>query len=190
MSKLKFCFSIEIKQNRKKKEHEDGSGVIGYEIKTDSIKHPQIHNQTIHLNINRFNHRHWHVFYCQQKLCGEIKTVNFCSDKPIIGIMAINGSMHTVLPSQPAKNMTQCLTCEPEDWTADRKQQRESFCPGGMWPGRGGRRARSGSRTCVRRPCPPARPAADHTAGTSSPHPPPGIQCSIYQIQASILILF
>jgi len=40
MSKLKFCFSIEIKQNRKKKEHEDGSGVIGYEIKTDSIKHP------------------------------------------------------------------------------------------------------------------------------------------------------
>ena len=31
-------------------------------------------NVTINLNNNRCNHKHCHVFYCQQLICGEIST--------------------------------------------------------------------------------------------------------------------
>jgi len=47
---------------------------------------------TIHLNMNRFNHKHCHV----QIQCGEILTVFYCQDEQILGIMSTNGYMHNV----------------------------------------------------------------------------------------------
>jgi len=47
----------------------------------------------MHLNNNRFNHKHCQVSYCHQLPCGEILTVVFCLDLHIIQIMVINRFM-------------------------------------------------------------------------------------------------
>ena len=54
-------------------------------------------NLSISLNINIFNHKHCHVFYCKQLHCGEILTVIFCYDKQIIWNMASNRSVQCTL---------------------------------------------------------------------------------------------
>ena len=59
-----------------------------------SYEYWYIHSLTIYLNINRFNHKHYRVFYCKHLRCSEIRTVMFCKDKLLIGIVAINGSIH------------------------------------------------------------------------------------------------
>ena len=50
-------------------------------------------NLSINLNNNKLNHKHCHVSYCKQLLCGEILTVIYCYNKQIIGVMASNGSI-------------------------------------------------------------------------------------------------
>jgi len=51
--------------------------------------------------MNRFNHKHCHVFYCKQQPCHKILTVIHCKVKQILGIMASNVSMDSTLCPQP-----------------------------------------------------------------------------------------
>ena len=69
--------------------------------KSDKHNNWEIHQQTINLNMTKFKHKHCHVLYCEQRLCGDIWAVIFCWDKPILGIVAINGSINRSMRSTP-----------------------------------------------------------------------------------------